>query len=327
MAEEKPPKPFFEFIRERVVPVNAVIVLSGFVVAALDFLAPRAPYLKSLGIALSGLVLMMMVLELGFPAQVDKWIKATSKGLPAFLNRMRMGHASSLHSPAWQVLGVIAVVVFGLGQASAAKASVGGLLASQFPSIASLQSTMLGMRDDLKDIKEKLKNVKQETSSDPRKELANLAIPWSEAGLEQAVANQDVKAIKLFAQANFQSQKRSGIIVGKAIESKNDGVIEALQAINLSPIYLQPMGLTYFVDDKEKTKPFGCEYVVYSMSNLQFKMTGSALKIIKKTCQKEMTSGYVEKQNLELKQWALKNKDEYWLGWANDVDKFNSLVR
>lgn len=50
----------------------------------------------------------------------------------------------------------------------------------------------------VKKIDRKLDNVKQETSSDPRKELANRGIPWKVESLEEAIKRWDIETIKLF---------------------------------------------------------------------------------------------------------------------------------
>lgn len=59
-----------------------------------------------------------------------------------------------------------------------------------------------GKADDIdkgvKNIDFQLKNVKKETSDDPRKELANRGIPWKVESLEEAVRRGDIETIKLF---------------------------------------------------------------------------------------------------------------------------------
>lgn len=233
MLENKP-KTLFEFIRERFVPINAVVGLALSIMAVLDFMAPQAPYLKWLGILLGGIVLVLMLVELIFPENFEHWIKSTSKGLPAILFRMRMGYSISLRSPAWQSLGALAIVVFVLGQASAAKAREGGVLASEFPSLASLQKTILGVREDLKDIKEQLKNIKQETSADPRKELTNLGIRWTDDALVLAVRNSDVRVIKLFVESRFvPNEESAGYVALHALKKYDQDVLGELARMKL----------------------------------------------------------------------------------------------
>ncbi|WP_192459120.1 STY4199 family HEPN domain-containing protein [Musicola keenii] len=49
----------------------------------------------------------------------------------------------------------------------------------------------------LNNIGSQLENVKQETSADPRKELANLGISWEQKSLQQAVIRGDLRTVKL----------------------------------------------------------------------------------------------------------------------------------
>lgn len=54
------------------------------------------------------------------------------------------------------------------------------------------------IKDKVSDVQEKLGKVKQETSVDPRKELANLGVQWDRGTMEQAIKHGDLRTVKLF---------------------------------------------------------------------------------------------------------------------------------
>ena len=54
------------------------------------------------------------------------------------------------------------------------------------------------IKNQVSDVQEKLGNVKQETSVDPRKELANLGVQWDRGTMEQAIKHGDLRTVKLF---------------------------------------------------------------------------------------------------------------------------------
>lgn len=54
------------------------------------------------------------------------------------------------------------------------------------------------IKDKVSDVQAKLGKVKQETSVDPRKELANLGVQWDRGTMEQAIRHGDLRTVKLF---------------------------------------------------------------------------------------------------------------------------------
>jgi hypothetical protein len=53
--------------------------------------------------------------------------------------------------------------------------------------------------------------TKKETSSDPRKELANIGIEWSLGHFEQAISRGDLRAIELFLEGGFSANELDGL--------------------------------------------------------------------------------------------------------------------
>ena len=138
----------YEFVREHVMPFNAVIVMSMTVAAVLDFLAPRAPFLAWVSYVLAAMVLLAMALE----------VRAQRPGVMGgawyvqLLGRLRTPPGPLWKSPAWQVIGIIAAIALVLGQASRARADSGGLIASAAPNLRNVQVLLLGLKEDTRRI-------------------------------------------------------------------------------------------------------------------------------------------------------------------------------
>ena len=151
----------YEFVREHVMPFNAVIVMSMTAAAVLDFLAPQAPYLAWLSYVLAVLVLLAMVLE----------VRAQRPGVKGgawyvqLLGRLRAPPGPLWKSPAWQVIGIIAAIALVLGQASKARADSGGLIASAAPNLRNVQVLLLGLKEDTRRIQATLDGMDAKVDS------------------------------------------------------------------------------------------------------------------------------------------------------------------
>lgn len=151
----------YEFVREHVIPFNAVILMSITVAAVLDFLAPQAAYLAWLSYALAGLVFTVMVLEL-----LHQRAAVNGNSLSArLLGRLRSPPGPLWNSPAWQVVGVIAVIALVLGYASKARAADGGLIASSAPNLRNVQVLLLGLQQDTRRIQTTLDGMAPKVDS------------------------------------------------------------------------------------------------------------------------------------------------------------------
>lgn len=151
----------YEFVREHVIPFNAVILMSITVVAVLDFLAPQAAYLAWLSYALAGLVLTVMVLELLHQRVAENGYSLSGR----LLGRLRSPPGPLWKSPAWQVVGVIAVIALVLGYASKARAADGGLIASSAPNLRNVQVLLLGLQEDTRRIQSTLNGMDTKVNS------------------------------------------------------------------------------------------------------------------------------------------------------------------
>lgn len=165
----------YEFVREHVMPFNAVIVMSISVVGVLDFLAPQAPYLAWVSYALAGLVLMAMVLELRAQhpdVTDDAWYVR-------LLDRLRAAPGPLWKSPAWQVVGIIAIITVVLGQASKAQAESGGLIAGAAPNLRNVQVLLLGLQQDTQRIQATLDGMA------PKVESIHASVTTIEAAMKE----------------------------------------------------------------------------------------------------------------------------------------------
>jgi hypothetical protein len=228
MSEQKN-KTIFEFAKDRLAPINAVFIFAGGVVVALDLLAPHGPYLQNLGIIMALPVIVMMIAELIAPEMVSSWLAQPAGALSQAIKKIWKHHCPLWMSPQFRLMIMVALVVVILGQVSKAKAETGGFFATNFETLAYAQKNILGIRTDLKEIKDLLKNVKQETSADPRKELTNLGLKWQEDDFENAVRKSDLKVLKLYVESDFiPNDLNAGSAAYYALEKGDEKVINYL---------------------------------------------------------------------------------------------------
>jgi hypothetical protein len=156
MTDSKPQMTLFTFVRERIVPINAVIAISATLALVLDFISPKAPYLAWVSYGLCGIVLACMALELIAPEKVNTWLKTPAQGLSKQCQRLWMERRPVWNSPAWQALALVAAVATVIGSASKARAYEGGLLASTFPAVRNYQASFSSLQDALDDLNKKI---------------------------------------------------------------------------------------------------------------------------------------------------------------------------
>ncbi len=138
---------FYAFVKQHVVVVNALVLAAGTLVATLDFLAPRVSLLpKIIYGATAGLVVLMVLAAIA-PALVRR-----AFSFMGFAASRRDG-APLWRRPAWQLAVAILTFVSLAGYASMAKASQGGAIASAFPEIRVMQSSLLSIKADTNEIK------------------------------------------------------------------------------------------------------------------------------------------------------------------------------
>ena len=151
----------YEFVKEHVIPFNSVIAMAVTVAAVLDFLAPQAAYLAWLSYELAGLVMLAMGLEV----RSQRMATSSNSWCTSVLNRLRAPPGPLWKSPAWQVIGIIALLALALGQASKAHSKTGGLIASAMPNLRNVQVLLLDLRNDTQRIQATLDGVDSKVAS------------------------------------------------------------------------------------------------------------------------------------------------------------------
>lgn len=95
------------------------------------------------------------------------------------------------------------------------KAQAKGAIAAAIPALDDFQKSLLDKLAGLEALQREtvtslgrietsIGEVKKETSSDPRKELANLGVSWNSQNLSSALANRDVKIVELFLRGGMK---------------------------------------------------------------------------------------------------------------------------
>lgn len=243
---------FYEFVREHVIPFNAVIALSVTVAAVLDFLAPQAPFLAWLSYLLAAAVLLAMALEV----RAQRSNVAASGWHVQLLNRLRSPPGPLWKSPAWQVVSVIAVVSLVLGQASKASADSGGLIAGAAPNLRNVQVLLLGLQQDTRRIQTTLDAMAPKVDS----------IQSSVAEMETAIKGPR-EYLELgdyaFLQKHVASGKKlpqSGLHLLLGLNRKRDDRFQLLKLYLDNgfdirrPVPLETLAMTTLIDDESTIK-------------------------------------------------------------------------
>lgn len=190
-------KSVFEFVRERIVPINALFVFSAALVLALDRVAPKESYFIFVGAGFTAFFVLLMVADYVF----DDVLRVKP------ISGLWMGQSRIWRSPVWQFSLASSLLIVGLGAYFEAKAG-NAELTSQHESVAVLQQKLLSIQFDLRDIKLALSAVRHE---DTCRLLATEFI--SEDGIKK---RSDINALLLITQAcitvhekNLQMLKRT----------------------------------------------------------------------------------------------------------------------
>jgi len=204
-ARPNPLGGLYDFVRGHILIVNNVVVAAGTLVAALDFLAPRLSLAPVIIYSMTACLSLLMLLAAVAPGLVGRLISAVG-------GAGGLGGSTPLwRRPAWQVAFAILLAVSIIGFSSVAKASQGGLIASQFPAARSLQDSLLGLRRDVADISRGVDsaNVKLDIlvgdSRDPQKDLIARGYSYDDGGLQRAIKQGDRRAVGLFVKSGYRA--------------------------------------------------------------------------------------------------------------------------
>lgn len=141
-----PSEGLYAFVKAHLIIINNVVVVSGTLVAVLDFMAPRLSLLPKLVYSATAMLALAMLTAALVPAFAVRLWALVGRQLPA-------NAAAVWRWPGWQFGMALLTGVSIIGFASVARASQGGLIASAFPSAKSLQETLFSVQADVVDIK------------------------------------------------------------------------------------------------------------------------------------------------------------------------------
>lgn len=155
-----------------------------------DILVPNG-WLLSLVVMLASVAVVIVTLLRGQPAAA----------VPGFARRYVTGPWRTPVRTAFSLSAALSLASVGI----IATAPPGGVIGAAVPGVHDWQ-VQLGIvaantariAEDVAAIKDELKDIKQETSDDPRKELANLGVPWTTEAFVDALKLSDARTVSLF---------------------------------------------------------------------------------------------------------------------------------
>ena len=210
--KQKPFDGLYDFIRNHLTMVNAVVLFASTIVATIDFLSPKLAGAPTIIYSLTAMLVVAMLAAAAFPVTMCRVLSKLGIGI-------EQGDVPLWKRPAWRLcfLGLLGVSLAGF--ASVAHASQGGLIASRIPAAKSLQESLLGLSRDVADIKQGVvsANAKLDalvaSSFDPQKDLVARGYAFDANGLMKAIKQGDRNAVALFVKAGYQVDKQGPLSV------------------------------------------------------------------------------------------------------------------
>lgn len=168
-------------VTDHLAPINATMfIATGTLLPIMDFIRPYFPYLN---IVAGAIVFFFVVL----------FIMKVLKVPP---NRV-------IPSSMVFCAGVCAVA-FSVGAVASSKhAHEGGFIAAKSEEARAIQSNLLNLERQTADINKKLDGIQLGKSSDPRVELKNIGVEWSETAFNTASKRGDLRVVELFLQGGM----------------------------------------------------------------------------------------------------------------------------
>lgn len=203
-ASATPLNGVYGFARAHLLVINAVVLASGTLVSVLDFLAPKLSVLPKVVYSATACLVILMLISACAPVVVDRLISA----LGLVVSRKSSG--PMWRRPMWLIALAILLGVSLVGFASIAKASDGGLIASNIPAARSLQDSLLGLRQDVSDIRQGMESANGKLDKlvgdarDPQRDLVSHGYTVNGSGLMQAFKLGDKRAVALFVKIGYR---------------------------------------------------------------------------------------------------------------------------
>ncbi len=175
-------------MKQFITRISAALALGGALLTFADIAQPIAPVAAYIMIGSGILLLIFLIIRFLFKVKGEVFTTVTY-----FVG----------------IICVLSTSLFAFQQNTPASKK-SGFLATNIESFKSLQGS-LGLiqkdvsiiRDGVKSIDAKMDNVKKETSTNPRKELANMGISWNGKSFGDAMLNGDHQTVALFLQGGI----------------------------------------------------------------------------------------------------------------------------
>lgn len=167
---------FGKKVTDHLGPINATMFIgTGALVPLMDFVRPYFPYMNHVAAVVVLFFVALLVLKfVNTPA---------NRVIPA-----SMVLCAGVCAGAFSVGAV----------ASSRHAAQGGYIAATSDDAKALQSNLLRLEQQAGDIKTTLNRIEAGKSGDPRVELRNIGVEWSEDGLRKSSRIGDLRAVELF---------------------------------------------------------------------------------------------------------------------------------
>ncbi|MCR6624890.1 MAG: hypothetical protein NVV67_01085 [Pseudoxanthomonas sp.] len=229
-----PVKPVLR-INRRVSDLAGTGALSGFVAAIGDFFAPKGGWVALLLVGLLGLGVAIMI-----------WL--SNGRLFAYLERIDQRFFAPWWRgrPVWAQHGLHLTLVFVAscllaGFVAHREKDAGGVLASRYAMVADMQvaagimeeqrrttAAVEALTEVTRQVEKNTAAAKLESSTDPRKEIANLGLSWNQSAFGDAIRREDLPVIRLFAEGGMQIQQNQffGVMLKKL------DIVEAFRGVD-----------------------------------------------------------------------------------------------
>lgn len=251
VTQATPLEGLYGFVRNHLAVVNGIVMASTTGVGVLDFLAPRVSIFPTVIYSITAALVLLMVAAAMVPRFVGQAVARLG------LTVTRFNPTPLWRRPAWQFAVTILLCVTIVGFASVAKASQGGLIASQFPAAKGLQETLLSLQRSTADIKVGVEqaNVKLDVIVDavdpanPADRCTDISCAVSEGASAKALRKLFERGVKLPSSPIL----RGGLLVelGQSARPNRMQVLDVLVAngIDLNAIFV------FYVVDPSGTTP------------------------------------------------------------------------
>ncbi len=200
----RPSKALRAFIRDNLATVNSIVISTGFLLSLMDFLVPRTEAITRAIYSATAVLTVIVVMSAIFPSMVDRFFSFLGFRNLAVIRMPMWKH------PSWLLAAFLLVTFSLVGFLSVARASKGGILASEIPAVRTFQTEVLSLHREVADVKAGVDSANAKLdllvldSADPQKEIVARGYLHSDNGVMKAIKNGDVHVLSLFV----RSQKR-----------------------------------------------------------------------------------------------------------------------